>query len=121
MITSGKCWIYKRANLYMPDAQPVIIDYTDGTEEFDAQVDLSKEHPVYIWKLNDENIHIPLNIHRTKVDSIILTGSIPYGEGEIRWECLYGKFKPYSEYYLCKLFSCLPLIFAILLIMFLLR
>jgi hypothetical protein len=98
----GKCWIYKRATLYIPGLKPNIIDYSDGTEPFDCNVVSTDDmgNPVYIWKLPNKTIIIPMNIKRNSIDSIVRTGVIKYQEGEIHYEYIFGKFKDYMTYYM---------------------
>ena len=112
----GKCWIYKRATLQVPGLPPRILDYSDGTEAFDCEnvVVTPGEYPVYVWELPGEIIPIPLNIPRNQVDSIVRTGSIPYADGELQWEFIFGKYKPYTTYYTNKFMDCLPFILVIL-------
>lgn len=113
----GKCWIYKRATLYA-DGGSRIIDYSDGTEEFDATVFYGENGDyVYIWRLPQE-IMIPLNVSPLITDSIIRSGIIKHDDGEIHWEFIFGKFKPYKEYYAKKLLNCMPFILIILFLLF---
>jgi hypothetical protein len=102
MTTSGKCWIYKRAMLYTAEQPAVLLQYQDGTEPFNCnEVDIqSHSYPVYHWNVAGEDIEIPLNVPRLQVDSIIKQGSIMTPKGEIKWECLYGKFRSYPAYYM---------------------
>jgi len=98
---TGKCWIYKRATLYTPGQKPKIIDYSDGHEEFDCVPNNNPGEALsYTWNLPDQNIDIPLNVPRNHTESIVRTGNIPYGNGEIKWEFIFGKYRNYSTYYL---------------------
>ena len=118
-MAKGKCWIYKRATLYVPDLPPRILDYSDGTEEFDCDDVFIEQgqYPVYMWRLPGEIVPIPLNVPRKQVDSIIRTGVVPYSGGELHWEFIFGKFRPYSTYYMKKFGTCLPFIVIVLVLM----
>jgi hypothetical protein len=120
-MTLGKCWIYKRATLHIPGMPPQIVDYSDGTEEFDCGPNHNGERPIYEWKLPGETIPIPLNIPRKEVNSIIRNGVIEYQDGELHWEFIFGKFKPNSKYYMNKLKQCSPFLIAILILIIVLR
>lgn len=119
-MVSGKCWIYKRATLHVPGLPPKIVDYADGTEEFDCEVLNNGQYPIYEWKLPGEVIPIPLNIPRKNVDSIMRSGVIEYEDGELHWEFIFGKFRPYPKYFVNKFMESTPYILVILLLCFLL-
>lgn len=119
-MVSGKCWVYRRATLHIPDMPPKIIDYSDGTEPFNCNtVSDSGNYPVYEWKLPGEVIPIPLNIPRNNVDSILRKGVIEYPDGEIHWEYIFGKFRTHPQFYLQKLPQFIPFIVIILILLFL--
>jgi hypothetical protein len=122
-MAKGKCWIYKRATLHLPDLPPQILDYSDGTEEFDCDdVFLTPgEHPVYMWNLPGEIVPIPLNVPRSQVDSIIRSGTIPYNGGDLQWEFIFGKYRTYGDYYMKKTIECLPFIIIICVLIVLLK
>lgn len=113
----AKCWIYKRATLFMEDGtQPTLIHYTDGTREFTGNVHQTEGGvDVYMWNVGDQMIAIPLNIAPQQVTSIVKMGSIPYTDmngqtGEIKWECIFGKYRTFQQYYMEKLLPFLILI-----------
>lgn len=114
----GKCWIYKRATLYRPDKAPRIIDYANGVEEFDCDsVLVGPQGLFYNWYLlPDQFISIPLNIPRNRTESIVKTGVIPFEDGEIRWEYIFGKFMTYGDYNWSKFMEYLPLLLLILIL-----
>jgi len=115
---NGKCWIYKRAILTVPGQPSIILEHTDGTEEFDTTVVNTNDNKLfYNWNLRGHNIPIPLNVQRNKVLSMVQTGSIDLSTGTtIQWECIYGKFQSYPEYYMKKLLSRLPYILLFLIV-----
>lgn len=122
--TQGKCWIYKRATLHLPDRNPIIIDYSNGTESFNCDHVLeSRDGFFYTWKLPSDsnepskNILIPLNVSREYTSSIVRMGSYPYEDGEIHWEFIYGKFQPYGSYMLGKFIEYLIFILIILILL----
>lgn len=111
----GKCFIYKRATLHLPNQKAQLFDYTDGMTAYDCEVETSGNHYVYIWRLHDQDIKIPLNITRNMDNgSLVRNGVIPYNDGELRWEFLFGQFKTYPQYYIKLLVSCLPLLLVVL-------
>lgn len=112
----GKCWIYKRATLLQPGVEPRIIDYSDGTEPFDCSEIVYNEYPKYLWKLPGHVVTIPMNVPRNHVSSMVEKGSIPFGEGKIEYEFLYGKFKTYNQFYMCQFRKCLPFVLLVLFI-----
>lgn len=115
----GKCWIYKRATLYDKDKNPVrILDYSNGVESFDCNSVLYNENGFfYAWSLlPNKTIYIPLNVSRNQTHSIIDMGSVPYQDGEIRWEYIYGKYKSYAEHNWEKFVEYLPLLILILIL-----
>jgi len=117
-MAKGKCWIYKRAALHIQGAPIQIVDYSDGTEEFDCDtVNIQGRYPIYIWQLPGGSVSIPMNIPRTEVDGIVRTGSRPYAGGVLRWEYIFGKYKSYKDYYLSELKRCLPFIIVIILLL----
>lgn len=111
-MNSGKCWIYKRAELHLPGTNSQIIDYSNGTEVYDCNIETIGDIPVYMWNLPEEQIPIPLNIPRNKTNSIIRQGTIPFGDGVITWEFIFGKFKSYPQYY-CSTFILLSLLLCL--------
>lgn len=117
---SGKCWIYKRATLVRDDGAQEIIDYTDGTEPFDCSKLMKDDmdHPVYVWKLAGERIHIPLNVKRNSVSSIYNSGTIETDRGMIEYEYIFGKFRTYTQVMMSQLSSCAPLIVIIAVLSF---
>jgi len=115
--TCGKCWIYKRATVHIKGAQPYILDYSNGIEPFDCESVYYTEHGLhYLWSLPNSVIEIPLNVSRTKTNSIIRSGVIPIKNGEIHWEYIYGKFVPYDAYRWTKLKEYMPLVLLIVLL-----
>lgn len=113
---NGKCWIYKRATLHTSQEESIIIDYSDGTIPFDGVVDMRNGSPVYLWTIMGEIIEIPLNIRRIETESILMSGEFETAEGVVAWECIYGKFRTYPQYYKDQLLKCLPLIIVVVLI-----
>jgi hypothetical protein len=118
----GKCWIYKRATLYLPNEEPKIVDYSNGTECFnvdDKDIVFRQGHyPSYMWNLPGETVPITLNVPYTdkSVNSIFLNGVLPYGSGELRWECLFGKYKPLHLYYYDKLKELMPILIILFIV-----
>jgi len=117
----GKCYIYKRATFLAPGQAPQIVDYTDGTEPFNCEVEMgSNGYPVYHWKLMNEVIDIPLNIPRHKVDGILRNGSVAYEGGELQWEFIFGKYRSFPKFYFNQLLQLLPLLLVLIVLMYLL-
>lgn len=110
----GKCYIYKRATLINGNGQPQIIDYSDGTEPFNCEVEQINGNLVYRWKLNGEIIDIPLNVRRNKVDSILRNGNL----GDIQYEFIFGKFRTFTQFYTDQLIQLLPLMIVLLILMY---
>lgn len=117
-MTLGKCYLYKRATLYREGQPPYILDYSDGIEPENCEVDVSGEFPTYKWNLPSRTIDIQLNVPRTKVESILHSGEIPFEEGVLRYEYILGKYRSFAQYYGEKAFNVLPLL---LIIVYLLR
>ena len=116
----GKCFIYKRATLYMPGQAPQLFDYTDGLHSYNCSVDKKGEYYVYKWNLPGKNIEIPLNVSRRMNNgSLVRKGVLPYQGGELHWEYLFGQFKSYPKYYMDKLLECLPLLIVVLVLLYL--
>ena len=114
----GKCYVYKRATLINGEAPPQIIDYSDGTEPFNCEVHTGADgYLIYKWKLNEDIINIPLNVPRSKVDSIIRKGVIPLENGtEIQYEFIFGKYRNYLQFYSDQLIQLFPLLMIIAII-----
>lgn len=123
----GKCWIYKRATLHMPNAEPELVDYSNGTESFDVGdndvVFEAGDYPKYLWNLPGTVVPISLNVPSSdkNITSIYLSGVIPYGAGQIEWECLYGKYKPYHLYVYHEMLDKLPIIMVFIIFLCILR
>lgn len=105
----GKCYIYKRANLVTENGEK-LVDYQDGTIPFNCQVHTNQQgRPVHRWNLYGEVIEIPLNVSRTKTDSILRNGVIPLEDGSvIEYEYIFGKYISATKFYTRQLLKMLP-------------
>ncbi len=116
---AGKCWIYKRATLYVPDQKPVILDYTNGVEPVDCSTVMIDSDGLYFnWEIVPNNIvPIPLNVSRHNTYSIIRQGSIVLDDGsEVQWEFIFGKFQTHADYNMSKFNEYLPFLILILIL-----
>ncbi len=121
----GKCWIYKRATLYVPNQKPKIIDYSTGIDSFACNtVEASPEGLHYNWEIvPGQIIPIPLNISRHNTYSIIRQGELTLEDGStISWEFIFGKFQTHGQVIAKEFVEYLPFLLVILvLILFMMR
>jgi len=112
-----KCLIYKRATLYSPDKDPLIIDYSDGTEANICNVVQQPDGTdVYPWFVMGKVIPIPLNIPRMSVDSIVREGQFNLTDTMlVKWEFIYGKSERLVKFY-AKMILPWILIFLVVLL-----
>jgi hypothetical protein len=134
---SKKCWIYKRATLRKPDGTFRILDYSNGirVQNLDTVEDKDGTN-IFLWNIqtarDSRTLPIPLNIDKSKVDSIVRKGTFIVDnkgmiyepsqrtktatDGVIEWEFIFGKCESIWEYYLPTIIAIIVFIFVFLLI-----
>ena len=116
----GKCYIFKRATLYLPDGSVSLIDYSNGIlpQDCSNKVIQSDDYPLYIWNLPKKTLYIPLNVYQpVNVDSFYRTGTIQTEEGIIKWEYIFGRYKTHFQYHYEYLIFYLIIIFLVFLLL----
>lgn len=116
----SKCWIYRRATLVNRNTnESIILDYSNGTRPQNLNViHNEKGDKIFLWKVKyGDNVNvftIPLNVDKTKVNSIVQKGEYNVENNMfVEWEYIAGKCESLWSYYLPYLVLCL-LVLAVL-------